>query len=331
MTTLLIDAELARFGVLLGVVLGVLIYNRFGVTTGGAIVPGYLALFVARPSHIAATFCIALLTYYLVHKILRPRLMLWGNRLFEAELLTAFVLQLLWIGCLWLLQLTDPVFSVFTTIGFILPGIIAHDMGRQGATRTLQVTLACTAIVFMGITAVSSIRTSLGILPIEPESAFVYENGRIFFAIGVSVLAAILLRQGRLRKVVGTGGFVTAAYLALLLERPLDILIILAGAAITYLIVTQILMEKAIIFGRGKVAAMILIGVLVTWTVEFLLQWQFNYTPWPGLYVIVPMMMALLANDTQRRGAVGTLAGASLATAVVFLGGQLVNLAIKVS
>ena len=53
------DTELVRLAILLGVVVSMLFYDRYGVTTGGAVVPGYLALFVSRPSHIVVTVVMA--------------------------------------------------------------------------------------------------------------------------------------------------------------------------------------------------------------------------------------------------------------------------------
>ncbi len=329
MTSFLMDADLARLAIICGVVFGVLAYNRFGITAGGAIVPGYLALYIPEPSHIVSTIGISLLTYLIVQKWLRPKYMLWGSRLFETEIVVAFTLQLAWMGALTFLMQQTPVLSVFTTIGFVLPAIIAHDMGRQGIARTLQVTLGCTAIVFLLIMAVVSIRSFFGIVTLAPAAGFAFGNVTFIATIALSIFAVLMLRQTPLRGWIGTGGFVTAAYLVLIFsKRPMDVLIILGGAAVTYVIVTQILMRQAIIFGRGKVAAMILVGMLITWAFEFVLSSQFGYTPWPGFFIIVPMMMALLANDTQRYGPLGTVTGTFLTMAVVISGLQLVNLAL---
>ena len=82
----LYDPELVRLAIMLGIIASMVFYNRYGVTTGGIVVPGYLALFVLSPTHIAATFLIALLSFWVVQGYLRPRLMLWGRRLFESEI-----------------------------------------------------------------------------------------------------------------------------------------------------------------------------------------------------------------------------------------------------
>ena len=90
------DTELARLAIALGVAASMIYYERFGVTTGGVIIPGYLALFVTQPSQIVVTLLVGMATFWIVQRILRPRLMLWGRRLYEAEVLTALVIQLIW-------------------------------------------------------------------------------------------------------------------------------------------------------------------------------------------------------------------------------------------
>src|SRR5574342_80620 len=89
--------ELARLTVILGIVVSTIIYKRTGLTLGGVIVCGYLALFVGQPIHILVTLVIAYLTYQIVYKILQKRFMLNGRQLFEVEILVGLVFQVLWI------------------------------------------------------------------------------------------------------------------------------------------------------------------------------------------------------------------------------------------
>ncbi|MEM7348762.1 MAG: molybdopterin oxidoreductase family protein, partial [Chloroflexota bacterium] len=50
------DTELVRLSLIIGVVVGLWFYQNYGITVGGAIVPGYLALFITRPTQIGVTF-----------------------------------------------------------------------------------------------------------------------------------------------------------------------------------------------------------------------------------------------------------------------------------
>jgi poly-gamma-glutamate biosynthesis protein PgsC/CapC len=194
------DTELVRIAIVLGVVVSMLFYDRYSMTTGGVIVSGYLALFVGRPSQIAATLGISILTTLIVQKQLRPRYMLFGRRLFEAEILTALILQGLWVVFLSLLSPLVPDLTLLYGIGFLLPGIIAHDMGRQGIRTTTWAALACTLIVFGMITLLAAARDILG-LPASLGERIYYARGSnyaypfewLFGAIIVNVIARIVL------------------------------------------------------------------------------------------------------------------------------------------
>lgn len=331
------DTELVRLAILLGVVASMLFYDRYRVTTGGAIVPGYLALFVYRPTQIVSTLLIALLTYWIVQKHLRPRYMLWGRRLFEAEVLIALILQSLWVGGLLLSTRLVPQLALLYGIGFLLPGIMAHDMGRQGAHTTIAAALICALVVFGLVSLIGAFRDLFG-LPVSlagkalharpPEHA--YPTDWVLIGVIISVLMSIalyhrilagpLFHRTLLADSLRAGGFVTAGYLALFVNRPADLLFVAVCSSITYLIVVRFLMQQAILFGRTKMAAMFLTGMIVTWFAEILIfTGGVDYVPWAGFNAISPTIVALLANDAQRQGPPRTLVGAGVSTLAVLL------------
>lgn len=327
------DTELVRLAILLGVVASMLFYERYGVTTGGAIVPGYLALFVPRPTQIVSTYLIAILTYWIVQKYLRPRWMLWGRRLFESEILVSLILQSIWIGLLFILIAFVPQLSLLFGIGFLLPGIIAHDMGRQGVTTTVRASMVCTLIVFGIVVLIGAVR-DIFILPkslggTEYRSlidASAYPVDWLTVAIILSVLISIALYHGgffqriRLPNLLRTGGFVTGGYLALFVTKPIDLLFVLFCSALTYIIVTQFLMKKAILFGRSKMAVMVLTGMTITWLFEIIIDFSGSqYVPWLGFSAITPTIVALIANDAQRQGPMLTLLGTGASMSIVFV------------
>ncbi len=326
------DTELVRLAILLGVVVSMLFYERYGVTTGGSIVPGYLALFITRPTQIVVTYGIAMLVYWIVQKYLRPRWMLWGRRLFESEILVSLVLQILWIGLLFTFVVFAPQLGLLFGIGFLLPGIIAHDMGRQGVKTTIQASLVCTLIVFGIVILIGAVRDFF-VFPIQMGdaeyrslvNAYAYPVDWLLIAIFISVLTSIVLyhsgffQRTLLPDALRTGGFVTAGYLALFVTRPMDLLFVLFCSTLTYLIVTQFLMKKAILFGRSKMAIMVLTGMTVTWLVEIMIGFSGSpYVPWLGFSAITPTVVALFANDAQRQGPLRTLLGTGASTLIVF-------------
>jgi poly-gamma-glutamate biosynthesis protein PgsC/CapC len=322
------DTEVVRLAILLGVVVSMLFYDTYGVTTGGTIVPGYLALFVFSPSQIVMILLIATLTYYIVQKIFRPRLMLWGRRLFEAEVLVALVLMSLWWGVLFLFTPYVPQLNLLQVFGFVLPGIIAHDMGRQGVRTTIWAAVICALIVFGLVVLIGAVRDIFD-LPISlvdrvfhaQTEAYAYPQEWLFGAIFTSVLISMVLyRHGLFTNSLGTGGFVTAGYLALFVTRPADLLFILICSGLTYVIVTQGLMKQAILFGRTKMATMFMTGMIITWLAEIVIfGGDFDFIPWRGFNAIAPTVVALLANDAQRQGPHRTLLGTGMSTLAIFI------------
>lgn len=335
------DVELVRLAIVLGVVVSMLFYDRYGVTTGGVIVPGYLALFVTRPSQIVVTLLIGILIFVVVQKYLRPRWMLWGRRLFESEILVALLLQTVWFLVLAALVPSAGEFALLFSIGFLLPGIVAHDMGRQGVRLTLVAAMGSALVVFGLIVLVGAFRDILG-LPVSvlnqvqsvPAAPFAFPEEWLLLAIIVSVVASIVLyhrglfHRALLADSLRAGGFVTAAYLALFINKPADVLFILICSALTYVIVTRLLMKQAILFGRSKMAVMFLTGMVITWAAEIVIAFSgLDYVPWIGFGAIAPTIVALLANDAERQGPGRTLVGVTVATLIVFVTLSLVRLA----
>lgn len=124
-------------------------YNRVsilrssGALSGGIVVPGYLALFIDQPGRIVLTIGIALLTYYTV-LLLSNHLILYGKRRFLSMVLISFIVK--WLVEGFLFQL--PIVNVeIQSIGYIIPGLLANEMRRQGVCPTLLATAIVTILV----------------------------------------------------------------------------------------------------------------------------------------------------------------------------------------
>lgn len=315
----LFDIETVRLAIIVGVALTMVFYERLHLTTGGAIVPGYLALFVPTPLFIAATLAIGVATYWTVKYVIGRRFILYGRKRFETEILTALAYVTVLMVVAHLLSDLHPYLMAIVGIGFIIPGIIAHDMERQTPLKTIGILLINTAVIvaFMFV-----FQALLQDLPgrdadappfLEPTA---YPADLLLLGIIVSVVAGMVLYR---TVDIRSGGFVTGAYLAFVLLRPADVVFALIVGLITYLIVTQFMMRTMMIFGRRKFSAMILVGALTAWGAELLVVLTTGYLPWQGFNVIVLVVPALLANDSERQGIPKTLAGAAVTTACVFL------------
>jgi len=117
----------------IGIAIGFLFYELVGLSPGGIVVPGYIALFIDQPLRIMVTVAIALLTYYIVY-FLSNYLILYGKRRFLSMILISFLVK--WIVESFIFQF--PVTNIeIQSIGYIIPGLLANEMKRQGIIPTL--------------------------------------------------------------------------------------------------------------------------------------------------------------------------------------------------
>jgi poly-gamma-glutamate biosynthesis protein PgsC/CapC len=108
-------------------------YERRNLSPGGVIVPGLVALFaVTEPLIIVYTLIVALISKYAVG-LLSNHVILFGRRRFGALMLVSF-------GFAWAVEIMTSGFSFgadFHVIGFIIPGLMANEMERQGTFETM--------------------------------------------------------------------------------------------------------------------------------------------------------------------------------------------------
>ncbi|MEN8155887.1 MAG: poly-gamma-glutamate biosynthesis protein PgsC [Bacteroidota bacterium] len=118
---------------IIGLIVGFLFYEITGYSPGGVIAPAYLALFIHQPSKIVMTVAISFLVYGFI-KYLSSRLILYGRRKFLMALVLSFFIKL------FIAHLVQPMPAInldLQSIGYIIPGLIAHEMGRQKPVPTL--------------------------------------------------------------------------------------------------------------------------------------------------------------------------------------------------
>lgn len=133
-----------ELAIALGLVLSLFFVDAFGLAAGGIVVPGYIALQLSHYDQILATLIIAVMTCYIVKFIARYTF-LYGRR--------QMVLSLL-IGCL--LALISHYFLVIDikddtlqleALGWVVPGLIAHWMDKQGILKTISMLMVTSVIV----------------------------------------------------------------------------------------------------------------------------------------------------------------------------------------
>lgn len=139
----------------IGLVLGFLCYERIGLSPGGFVVPGYIALYLDRPLMVATTLTLALAVHLVVEAISRCAIV-YGRRRFMLCLLAAFAGQ-------WLLELsalrTGIIPIQMDAIGYIVPGLIANEISRQRFIPTVGMLVALAVAVRLILIVLGPIRS----------------------------------------------------------------------------------------------------------------------------------------------------------------------------
>jgi poly-gamma-glutamate biosynthesis protein PgsC/CapC len=136
----------------LGMVLTLLFTETIGLAAGGVVVPGYIALNLHHPAQILATILVAIATYLIV-RVIAHYMLVYGRRLLIVSILIGYV-----IG--YATKLLPPIslsqnYIDISTIGFVIPGLIAYWFNRQGILETLSAMVIVSVLVRLIIIVVT--------------------------------------------------------------------------------------------------------------------------------------------------------------------------------
>ena len=140
----------------LGIALSLILSETLGVTAGGVIVPGYIAMHLHNPDQIIMTFIASMIVFFLI-RILGKFIFLYGKRRLVLTLLLGFI-----IGYISRNHFFSPIdtFS-YEVIGNIIPGLIASWMDRQGIIRTSSVILMESSVVHLFLMLLYKVTTNV--------------------------------------------------------------------------------------------------------------------------------------------------------------------------
>jgi poly-gamma-glutamate biosynthesis protein PgsC/CapC len=116
----------------IGLLISLAFTGLTGVYPGGIIVPSYLVLFIQEPARIVGTLLAAVLTMA-VYRLSCRWLILFGRRRFVFMILVGGMWALLWHQ---VLPTLFPGSLEFRVIGWVIPGLIASHLERQGVVVT---------------------------------------------------------------------------------------------------------------------------------------------------------------------------------------------------
>ena len=128
----------------LGLVISLLFSETLGLAAGGMVVPGYLALMIHQPLRILGTIVVALATLGAL-KLLSRYTLVYGRRRIVIAVLIGFAFGALSRDVATFRMHETPV--DVRTIGYVIPGLIANWMERQGVLQTLFVMITTAVLV----------------------------------------------------------------------------------------------------------------------------------------------------------------------------------------
>lgn len=153
----------------LGLIISFWFSEAFGLSAGGLIAPGYLAMSLGSPSSVALTLVAAVFTWALVACVGRHAI-LFGRRRVLLMMLVGFAVAatarfaLTWMAGPEIALQTEGasagnlslgnLASGLTVIGFVIPGLIALGIDRVGAIPTFAPLVAATTLVYLTLISV---------------------------------------------------------------------------------------------------------------------------------------------------------------------------------
>lgn len=126
-----------KTAVALSIILGFLSQEFLGLASGGLVSAGYLAFYFNQPYRIISTLALAIIVFLAV-KGLEQVLFIYGRRRFACCVLLGIIFA-------WILNevivSSNFVSQDLRIIGYVVPGLIANDMLKQGICKTHVVLL----------------------------------------------------------------------------------------------------------------------------------------------------------------------------------------------
>ena len=136
--------QMVTLSIGIGLVISLAFSELFGLAAGGMVVPGYVALYLDRPAVIGLTLLVSYLTYFIVHSLSAVTI-IYGRRRTVLMILVGFAMGAL-IRSIGVFDLPQGSIDL-TVIGYIIPGLIAIWIDRQGLIESLAALIIASVLV----------------------------------------------------------------------------------------------------------------------------------------------------------------------------------------
>ncbi|MCD6418022.1 poly-gamma-glutamate biosynthesis protein PgsC [bacterium] len=134
--------------VAIGLVVSLIFAEFLGLAAGGLVVPGYIALFWDKPLQILGTIIAAILALAVL-KIITTKAFIYGRRRLVLTILLGFLFGSLLRFVAQYSGLTK--FLSLDPIGYVIPGLLAYWMEKQGFVETISALVVASVLVRFAI------------------------------------------------------------------------------------------------------------------------------------------------------------------------------------
>lgn len=125
--------DLLPLSIGIGLAVSLIFSESFGIAAGGMVVPGYFALYMTRPVEALLTLAVGFATFGIVHA-LSAIVIVYGRRRTVLMILVAYLLGMGLRAAM--PSIVGEGNEVIRVIGFIIPGLVAIWLDRQGVVET---------------------------------------------------------------------------------------------------------------------------------------------------------------------------------------------------
>ena len=130
----------------IGMFISLFLTETLGITAGGLIVPGYIGLSMFTPYDIVLTFIVSIITIGII-KFLSKFILIYGKRRLVLCLIIGFLIGFPFIQKSEI-DFIENIKGIYI-VGYIIPGLIASWMDRQGIIRTISTIMITSSVVFL--------------------------------------------------------------------------------------------------------------------------------------------------------------------------------------
>lgn len=296
------SVDLTRAIFLIGAVFALAYKKRYGVTPGGVIVPGTLAI-VLFASFVA--FIITIVTSivsYFIYKFTFGRYPL--DKRWSA-LINVTISTLLGLVLMYSLEITRTLSTELLLISLVIPGLIAINARKYSPAKVAVGTFSVVAASYLAgallyqllpYSMISRLSTGLG----EYQMLSLLNP---FIALPLSLLLAITLYY---RFGIRSGGYLIAPYLAVVtFSSPIQALLLAAGVALSYL-ATKIALRYTLLIGLERFVFSLFCGYIVVTLIDIIAV-HINIPGYRPAPLILITAVAVLTNDLSLQPLKSTL------------------------